>query len=92
MIITTLVSTRTQETILGDTLQKTFPENAQLFADRQTDFSTEYVILALGDFFQQLAIDVDQHKERGLAVFGNVRNELIASLVAFARPISFEFE
>src|ERR1700692_4749335 len=76
----------------GNALQETFPENPQLFADGEAYLAAEDVVLAVGDFFQQLAIDSDQHRQRGLTVFRNIGTELIASLVELAGAVAFHGE
>ena len=76
--------------VSGDALQKAFPKDSQFFADRQSYLAAEYVVLAGGDFFEQLAIDVDQHPQSGLAVFGNIWDELLAGLVELAGAVGFE--
>jgi hypothetical protein len=58
--------------ISSDALQEAFPEDAEFFGDGQGDFGGEYVVLALGDFFQKFAVDIDEHPESGLAVLGAV--------------------
>ena len=44
----------------------------------------------VGDLFEQAAVDGDQHPQRGLAVFGDVRNQVVAGAVELACAIGFE--
>src|SRR5712691_1867004 len=78
--------------VSGEALEETFPESPQLFADSKAYLAAEDVILALRDFFQQLAIDIDQHPQRGLAVFRYMGAQLLAGLIVLAGAVSFHGE
>src|SRR5258706_2463465 len=74
----------------GDALQEASSEDAQFFADGESYLAAEDVVLAFGDFFEQLAVNVYQHPQGGLAVFRDVGDELLAGQVEFAGPVGFE--
>ena len=46
-----------------EALEEAFPEDPKFSARGQSNFRGEDVVLFLGDFFQQAAIDVDQHPQ-----------------------------
>src|SRR5712692_1962559 len=73
-------------------LHEASTQEAQLLRDGEADFRTEDVVLALGNLFQQTAIDMYQHPKRGLTVFGDVRNQFLTSLVKLTGTVSFEGE
>src|SRR5712671_6249214 len=56
-------------------LDEALSQNTQFFPDREADFAAEHVVLALGNLLQQPAVGGYQYPERGLAVFGDVRNQ-----------------
>src|SRR5258708_7600114 len=74
----------------GDALQEASSENAQFVADGESYLVAEDVVLALGDFFQELAVNVYQHPQGGLAVFRDVGNQLVAGQIEFAGTVGFE--
>jgi hypothetical protein len=76
----------------GDSLQESFAENHQLFADGEADAAREHIVIEPHDFFEQAAIDGDQHPQRGLAVFGNERDQLFGGTVIFKSALSLQFE
>src|SRR5207302_6153073 len=69
---------------------KALSQDAQLFPRAQGDLGAEDVVLLLGDFSQQAAVDRDQHPQRRLAILGDVRDQSIARGVELTRAVGFE--
>src|SRR5713226_4158284 len=76
--------------LLRDPLEEAFPEDAELFRGAQAYFCREDIVLFFADFLEQAAVDGYQHPQRGLAVFGDVRQQSVARSIKLAGAIGFE--
>src|SRR6202008_2930767 len=73
-----------------DSLEETFPQDAELLPSAQRDFRGENVVLLFGDSFEQAAVDRDERPQSRLAVFGDVADQFLAGRVILAGAIGFQ--
>src|SRR6476646_8569430 len=67
-------------------------QDPQLLPRAQGGLGAENVVLLFGDFFQQAAVDRDQHPQRRLAILTHVWDQGIPSRVELAGAVRFQRE
>src|SRR5215467_4586008 len=69
--------------------EKAFPQDAELFPPAQGDSCSEDVVLSQCNLFEKCTIDVDEHPECRLTVFGDVGDQFVAGRIELAGAVSF---
>src|ERR1700733_10384752 len=73
-------------------LEDSFAHDPELFTNAKLRALREDVILLRNNFFEQAAIDRNQHPERGLTIFIHERHQLFSGAIAIEGAISLQGE
>src|ERR1700680_2979022 len=73
-------------------LQKSSTENTQLLGNGEADLAAEHVVLTVGNFLEQLAVNIHQDPETRLTVFCDHRDQFVPGFVELTGAVGFQVQ
>src|ERR1700731_571357 len=73
-------------------LQKSSTKNTQLLGNGQADLAAEHVVFTVGNFLEQLAVNIHQDPETRLTVFCDHRDQFVPGFVELTGAVGFQVQ